>query len=136
MGLFMKALLLTLMVFAVPAMAQGKDLRHTYLFQADLKSADLRGADLYRCQLGHADLRQADLRDAKLAGAYLHKADLRGADLRGAKFALKLKGAELKQTRLEGAIFDETTELPFSTEVALARGMMLAPSEQVVAERL
>ena len=126
----MKTFLLTLMVFAVPTMAQTKDLRNEYLFEANLQNADLNGADLYRCQLGRADLRNANLRNANLAGAYLFKTDLRGADLRGAKFAQSLKGAELKKTLLTGALFDETTELPFSTAEALNRGMVQVGGEQ------
>jgi uncharacterized protein YjbI with pentapeptide repeats len=120
----MKTFLLALMVFAAPAMAQSKDLRNEYLFGADLQNANLRGADLHRAQLGHADLRNADLRNASLAGAYLFKTDLRGADLRGAKFSPALKGAELNKTLLVGAMFDSTTELPFSKAEALNRGMV------------
>lgn len=125
----MKSILLTLMMFAVPAMAQSKDLRHEYLFEANLQNADLKGADFYRCQLGRADLRNADLRNAKLEGAYLFKTDLRGADLRGAKFSQNLKGAELARTLLVGAMFDDTTALPFSTAEALNRGMVQVGGE-------
>ncbi len=120
----MKSILLTLMMFAVPAMAQSKDLRHEYLFEANLQNADLKGADFYRCQLG-----RADLRNAKLEGAYLFKTDLRGADLRGAKFSQNLKGAELARTLLVGAMFDDTTALPFSTAEALNRGMVQVGGE-------
>lgn len=122
----MKTFLLALMLVSAPAMAQSKDYRDAYLFQADLSGADLQGADLTRCQLGGADLRNADLRGATLAGAYLYKADLRGADLRGANFSLKLKGAELARTQLNGARFDISTVLPFSTDEALRRGMVMA----------
>jgi uncharacterized protein YjbI with pentapeptide repeats len=130
----MKTFLLALTVFAVPAMAQSKDLRNAYLFEASLQSADLQGADLSKCQLGHADLRNADLRNANLTGAYLFKTDLRGADLRGAKFATALKGAELKKTLLAGAQFDETTELPFSAAEALSRGMVQVPQTAVATQ--
>ena len=130
----MKTLLLALFVVSAPALAQSKDLQHAYLFDADLQGADLQGANLFRCQLGRADLRNADLRNANVAGAYLYKTDLRGADLRGAVFAQTLKGAELKQTMLEGARFDSTTVLPFSTDEALRRGMVQVDgSEQQVA---
>ena len=125
----MKTFFLALVVISAPAMAQSKDFRNAYLFEADMQKADLKGADLYRCQLGHANLRNADLRNASLAGAYLFKADLRGADLRGAKFSTNLKGAELNKTLLEGAMFDETTALPFSTTEALSRGMVQAPAD-------
>ncbi len=130
----MKTILLALMVVSAPAMAQSKDLTHAYLFEADLQGADLQGANLFRCQLGRADLRNADLRNANVAGAYLFKTDLRGADLRGAKFAQAFKGAELKQTRLEGARFDRSTVLPFSADEAVRRGMVLVEgSEQELA---
>lgn len=131
----MKTFFLALTVLAVPAMAQSnKDLRHAYLFEADMKGADLSGADLFRCQLSRANLQGANLQNANLAGAYLFKADLRGADLRGAKFATALKGAELKTTRLEGATFDENTELPFSIAEALNRGMVQVGGEQRLVE--
>ena len=106
-----------------------------YLYGANLKGADLQGVELYRCQLGQADLSNADLRNASLAGAYLFKADLRGADLRGAKFAPPLDGAELKQTGLVGARFDATTQLPFSRDEALRRGMISMEPSQEVASR-
>ncbi len=127
----MKTILLALVVFTVPAMAQSKDLRHEYLFEANLQNADLQGADFYRCQLGRADLRNADLRNATLVGAYLFKTDLRGADLRGVKFASNLKGAELNKTLLTGALFDETTELPFSIAEAVNRGMVQVERNEV-----
>ena len=120
----MKTLILALIISA-PALAQSKDLQHAYLFEANLAGADLQGANLYRAQLGSADLRKADLRNASIGGAYLYKTDLRGADLRGAKFAISLKGAELKQTLLDGALFDHATVLPFSTDEAVRRGMVL-----------
>ena len=47
--------------------------------RAYLWNANLRGADL-----GSADLEGADLHDADLEGADLHNADLRGANLRNA----------------------------------------------------
>ena len=131
----MKTFLLALIVVSAPAMAQSKDLRHAYLFEADLKGADLQGADLYRCQLSRANLSHADLRHAHLAGAYLFKTDLRGADLRGATFALSLKGAELKETLLEGARFDRSTVLPFSADEAIRRGMVMTTDESEVAAR-
>src|SRR5687767_1363690 len=132
----MKTIFLALMVVAAPALAQStKDLRHAYLFEAQMTGADLQGADLYRAQLGRANLRGADLRNANVAGAYLHKADLSGADLRGAKFAVGLKGAELKTVRFEGAIFDASTVLPFSADEAIKRGMVMAidGTEQLLA---
>ena len=118
----------SLSISSVPAASpdeiEPEGFRHAYLYGANFNGADLQGVDLYRCQLGQADLRNADLRNANLAGAYLFKTDLRGADLRGARFSPTLKGAELKQTVLVGARFDASTQLPFSAEEAMRRGMI------------
>lgn len=120
----MKTMLLLAMTVASAAMAQTRDLRGAYLYEANLKGVDLRNADLGKTQLGHANLQNADLRGAKLKGAYLHKADLSGADLRGATFSTRLNGAEVATTRLEGAKYDAKTVLPFSRLEAARRGMV------------
>jgi uncharacterized protein YjbI with pentapeptide repeats len=120
----MKTMILMALMVAGGAMAQGKDLRGAYLFEANLKNVDFRGANLDKTQLGRADLRGADFRGAKLTGAYLYKADLSGADLRGAELLSKTGGAELTQVRLQGARFDSTTRLPFDEQEAARRGMV------------
>lgn len=120
----MKTMILMAVMVGGTAMAQNKDLRGAYLFEAKLKNVDLRGANLNKTQLGKADLRGADLRGAKLTGAYLHKADLSGADLRGAEMLSKIGGAELNQVNLTGARFDATTRLPFDDQEAARRGMV------------
>jgi uncharacterized protein YjbI with pentapeptide repeats len=120
----MKTMILMAMMVAGTAMAQGKDLRGAYLFEAKLQNVDFRGANLNKTQLSRADLRGADFRGAKLTGAYLHKADLSGADLRGAELLSKAGGAELNQVKLDGARFDATTQLPFDESEALRRGMV------------
>lgn len=120
----MKTTILMAVMVAGTAMAQGKDLRGAYLFEAKLQNVDFRGANLNKTQLGRADLRGADLRGAKLTGAYLHKADLGGADLRGAEMLSKAGGAELNQVNLRGARFDVSTQLPFDEVEAARRGMV------------
>jgi uncharacterized protein YjbI with pentapeptide repeats len=117
----MKTMILMAMTMATAAMAQGKDLRGAYLFNAQLERVDLRGANLNKTQLGHANLKDADLRGAKLGGAYLYQADLSGADLRGAEFKSK---ADLLKVKVTGARFDSTTVLPFDEAEALKRGMV------------
>ena len=124
---------------------RGADLRRAKLTGAeltgaDLRKANLRGAKLKRIKLDKTKLEGALFdsstelpfgkekakeykmleisRDVKLRGADLTGADLTGADLRKAD----LRGANLKriefnsQTKLEGALFDSSTELPFDNE--------------------
>jgi uncharacterized protein YjbI with pentapeptide repeats len=101
------------------------DLSRVYLFGENLRGKNLRGAVFARADLAHADLSGADLRGASLAGAYLYRADLSGADLRDAVFSTRLGRAQLYRVRLEGAVFDACTVLPFSPGDALARRMVL-----------
>jgi hypothetical protein len=117
----MKTMILMAMTMATAAMAQGKDLRGAYLYNAQLERVDLRGANLNKTQLGHANLKDADLRGAKLGGAYLYRADLSGADLRGAEFK---SASDLHKVNVTGARFDSTTVLPFGEAEALKRGMV------------
>ena len=75
----------------------------------DLAGAKLNGCNFYKSNMMGADLAGADLRNAKLVGvdlrgANLAYADLRGADLTGVQFN--------RETRWQGAIFDERTVLP------------------------
>lgn len=121
----MKTMILMAMTVATAAMAQGKDLRGAYLFNAQLERVDLRGANLNKTQLGHANLKDADLRGAKLGGAYLYQANLSGADLRGAQFKSR---ADLLKVNVSGARFDRTTVLPFDDAEALKRGMVKVDS--------
>ena len=83
-----------------------------YLRGANLTDADLTGADLTK-----ADLRGADLKDADLKDADLTKADLRGADLAGAPVDDK--------TKLNEALFDSSTQLPFDQDRAQRKYGML-----------
>jgi hypothetical protein len=78
---------------------EGAQLRHTYLWLADLHDARLRRADLRNADLWHSNLAGADLREANLRGAHLGDANLTGADLRGAD----LTQANLRKARLDGA---------------------------------
>ena len=90
-----------------------------------LNAADLRGSDLSSVDLNQADLSHANLSKVHLDRASLVAADLRGADLRGAC----LIEADLRQARLEGAIFDRTTQLPFTEFEAISKGMVFESSD-------
>jgi uncharacterized protein YjbI with pentapeptide repeats len=128
----MRAMTVMVAMVATAAMAQDPMAsnsdgdRRTYFFQAQLAKADLRQADLRKAHLSQANMAGADLRGANLEGAYMRKTDLRNADLRGAKFSTRLKGAELASTRLEGAVYDAATVLPFDDAKAKALGMVKA----------
>jgi hypothetical protein len=76
------------------------------------------GTDFSTQPLGDISLPGADLRLTRWRGATLGdltNADLRGADLRGAVLT--------SATKLEGAIFDQYTALPFARTRARGRGM-------------
>jgi hypothetical protein len=69
--------------------------------------------------------RASDLTGAKLVGiagndCRFEEADLTRADLRGAR----LSRARMEKVILTQALFDQRTNLPFSREEALARGMI------------
>jgi hypothetical protein len=81
------------------ARLEGAQLRHTYLWLADLRDARLNKADLRGADLWHSNLAGADLREANLRGAHFGDANLAGADLRGAD----LSQANLRKARLDGA---------------------------------
>ena len=76
---------------------------------------DLWGKDLKAAQLPLANMSGANLPRADLSGA-----DLTGADLSGANMIM----TKLTDTKLEGAIFNERTVLPFDRKEALRRGMI------------
>lgn len=86
------------------AKLSGKDLRWTYLQEANLAKANLQGADLAGTNLRNANLQGADLRGANLSKANLEEADLRGADLTGVKNLI------LRQIAV--AVYDKETKFP------------------------
>lgn len=90
--------------------------------------ANLRGADFSGNGCYETTFRQSDLTGAKLAriagnGCQFEASDLTRVDLRGARIAR----ARLHSVILTQAVFDRQTELPFTREEALARGMLEAP---------
>ncbi len=94
------------------------------LHNAELDGAELRRADLSGVRARQADLRAADLQNAQLVAADLTLADLSNADLRGAD----LHEAIVFGADFTGAKFNSATRLPFSSVIALARGMVLQGS--------
>nr|WP_295899581.1 pentapeptide repeat-containing protein [uncultured Bdellovibrio sp.] len=64
-------------------------------------------------------LKNQNLSRKNLSKAHLSFADLRNANLRGTD----LSKALLYGARLDGALFDKDTQLPFSKNVALSLGM-------------
>jgi hypothetical protein len=74
-------------------------LENLYLFDVNLKEADLREAHLKGAYLPWANLKGADLSLAHLEGADLSSANLKGADL----IAARLEGADLSRADLNGA---------------------------------
>ena len=88
------------------------DLRQIVLEGESLEKVDLSGADLSHAFLTNCNLKGAKLRGTRLRGAFLNNADLTGADLREADLRwTKLTGAELKDVRIDGALYDVGTRL-------------------------
>ena len=80
-----------------------------------------------------ADMKNANLKDVDLSGANLSRADLTGANLTGANLSgASMMLTKIKDARLEGAIFNERTILPFSRQDAEKRGMVFVPRAQAV----
>ena len=107
------------------------DLSYARLIGANFENADLRRVNLTGANLKLTNLTNTNLEEANLIRANLQGADLKGADLSKAfLIGADLRGAKLQQTnleqlpRLDGAIYDDTTELPFSDERARGYGMI------------
>ncbi|MBL7715365.1 MAG: pentapeptide repeat-containing protein [Bdellovibrionales bacterium] len=81
------------------------------LWGEELKGQNLAGSDLSGANLSRADLSNADLRKANLIGAKMLLTNVKGA-------------------RLEGAVYNERTVLPFPAKEAEKRGMVFVPSRK------
>uniref|UniRef100_B8HWI8 Pentapeptide repeat protein n=1 Tax=Cyanothece sp. (strain PCC 7425 / ATCC 29141) TaxID=395961 RepID=B8HWI8_CYAP4 len=103
----------------------ASDLRGANLLGADLNAANLSGANLSRTNLSEANLNGAYLCGADLSGANLYGADLSGANLCGANLCQAnlsgsnligshLNGANLSEANLNHAIYDSSTQFPYS----------------------
>jgi hypothetical protein len=80
-----------------------------------------------------ADMKNSDLKNADLSGANLSRADLSGADLTGANLSgATLLLTKIKDIKLEGAIFNERTVLPFSRKEAEKRGMQFVSRKEAL----
>lgn len=94
---------------------KGAKMRGVDAWQANLKDADLSGADLSEARLAMCFLFNGNLREANLTGANLRGANLSRADLSGAK----LERADLRGAYLSGAIVtDEQLATALSLEGA------------------
>ncbi len=87
---------------------KGINLKEVTLDNADLSGAVLMYANIKEISLSKSDLRGADLRYANIKEATLVEVDFRKADLRGAD----LHEATIRDCNFEGAIIDNTTQLP------------------------
>ncbi len=85
--------------------------------------ADLPNAQLSNQALSGRNFRGANFRNANLGGADLRNADFVGADLSNANL---FQGA-----KLQGALFNEETRLPFSIQMAESLGMKKASFESL-----
>ncbi len=83
---------------------------------------DLQGAGSFDNQVfNDSDFGFADLRNFNLTQVRFENSRFRGANLKG----LDLRKVEFLDCDLAGAIIDVKTKLPFSTDEALAKGMVI-----------
>ncbi|OAJ33385.1 pentapeptide repeat-containing protein [Piscirickettsia salmonis] len=120
----------------------GQDLSGLYLYRANLQDANLQGANLSHSYLKEANLQNTQLQQANLSSSYLNNAVLLKADVTNANFSCaslfratlsnirsfggaqfertyivdaEFKGADLKQTNIDLAIF-RRGDFPYSTK--------------------
>jgi uncharacterized protein YjbI with pentapeptide repeats len=99
-----KALLLTMLTAAGPALAADADDLRRVEETRRCVDCDLSGADFFGQDLSRAVLSGSDLSGADFTGAILYFAILQGADLSDAQFAdANLYGADLRDADLSGA---------------------------------
>lgn len=108
-------------------MKQQNLLAGAWLYEVDLKQADLQNCnleetDLFEANLTAAVLTAADLADANLRRANLSKANLKAANLEGADLAeANLIGADLSEAILQDV---DLSNARFSTETRLPDGTL------------
>jgi uncharacterized protein YjbI with pentapeptide repeats len=85
--------------------------------------ANLRYADLEYAEINKSDFNTADLTGANLMGCNLKDCDFSYADLRGANLA----ECVVKKTKMQDAIYDGQTILPFDKAQARKLGMVYIP---------
>lgn len=116
------------------AQLQQASIRFSNFNGADFTAAQARGLQLLNVRFDHARFTGADLRGLKSVQGSWRQTDFRGSDLRGARFyqdvmvGCDFRGSDLREavllaSSLEGSLFDSSTRLPFSKEVALTKGM-------------
>lgn len=80
-----------------------------YMFNMDLKGANLSGIDLTEADMRNIDLKGANLCNAVLTRADLENADLRNANLKDADFSqVNLRSVDLRGANLDGISFTFT----------------------------
>lgn len=92
---------------------------------SDFHGSDFKNANVEYAEITNSDFSSTNFKNASLRGSQIIDSDFSDADLRGAK----LKNCVFTNTNLNGAIFDESTELPFSQRHAHEVGMELMNSE-------
>ncbi len=102
------------------AMMDQSILSHANFVNCDFTAASAQNSDFSHSELRRLFFVRTKLRHAIFSGSTLIGIEFRGADLSGASF----RGSQLVDVVFEGSYFDDLTELPFSREEALRRGMI------------
>lgn len=100
---------------------RGSDFGNCSIKQNRFDFATLTSASFHMSLLEGADFSNADLTQADFADTWITGASFRGADLRGADFFDAYVGEDVQW---RGAMYDDTTQLPFTEDVAIQKGMV------------
>lgn len=100
--------------------AQHLDLRGSHFKSTNFDHSDLQNLFATGSRFIKTSFQYCNLQNANFWGSQLQEIDFRQADLRGAN----LKTTYVLFSQFEGAKFNHQTQLPFSTEEALNKGMV------------
>lgn len=99
---------------------------------ADFRSVDLKFGDLSDINFAFCNFESSFLRGGSFQNSNLFCVNFIRADLSDCQLQMaNLCKAQFRGANLDGAVFDETTILPFSYDEALSRNMKFTPSENL-----
>ena len=96
-------------------------LANSSISRVNFEKADLQCSSLQSSIVKESNFKKADLRWANLKDSFFQNSDFTEADLRNSN----LSNAKILECCLQGALFNYHTNLPFSADDALAKGMIL-----------
>lgn len=104
--------------------AQYLDLRGAHIKSAQFENINMSSLLATGTRFNKTKFKNCNLKNANFWGSNLQESDFEGSDLSGAN----LKSTFLLFTQFKGARFDNETQLPFSEEEAIEKGMIKVDS--------